>query len=91
MSTQRGTYKVIVKIENKPLIKDPEGEVILRDLLMKNNYNQVSNIRTAKLLEFEVKANNSENAKKIIKEICDELRIYNPLVRNCIIELEEEL
>ena len=90
MSTQRGTYKVIVKIENKPLIKDPEGEVILRDLLMKNNYNQVSNIRTAKLLEFEVKANNSENAKKIIKEICDELRIYNPLVSNCIIELEKE-
>ena len=91
MSTQRGTYKVIVKIENKPLIKDPEGEVILRDLLMKNNYNQVSTIRTAKLLKFEVKANNSENAKKIIKEICDELRIYNPLVSNCIIELEEEL
>ena len=57
---------------------------------MKNNYNQVSNIRTAKLLEFEVKANNSENAKKIIKEICDELRIYNPLVSNCIIELEKE-
>ena len=91
MSTQRGTYKVIVKIENKPLIKDPEGEVILRDLLMKNNYNQVSNIRTAILLKFEVKANYSENAKKIIKEICDELRIYNPLVSNCIIELEEEL
>tara|TARA_B100000749_G_C18161608_1_gene356125 strand:+ start:104 stop:382 length:279 start_codon:yes stop_codon:yes gene_type:complete len=90
VSTLRGTYKVIVKIENKPFIKDPEGEVILRDLLMKNDYKQVSNVSTAKLLKFEVKADDSENAKKIIKEICDELRIYNPLVSNCIIELEKE-
>ena len=68
MSTLRGTYKVIVKIENKPFIKDPEGEVILRDLLMKNDYKQVSNVSTAKLLKFEVKADNSENAKKELSE-----------------------
>ena len=82
-------YNVIVTIENKPLIRDPEGEVILRDLLMRNDFSQVKSVRTAKTLRFEVEASDEDDAKIIIKKMCDELRIYNPVVSKCVVEAVE--
>jgi len=39
------TYKVHVIIENKPGIRDPEGDTILNDLVLKNSFSSVSKIR----------------------------------------------
>jgi len=80
------TYKVHVIIENKPGIRDPEGDTILNDLVLKNSFSSVLKIRSAKMLKFEIKEKNKNLAKKKIQTLCDELRIYNPVVSKISIE-----
>ena len=73
-------YIVHVAIENKPGISDPEGKTILNDLVLKGTHQNVSKINTAKMLKFTITENNKESAQSTVREICDELRIYNPMV-----------
>ena len=84
------TYLVKVVIENKASARDPEGETILRDLLIKGGYGQVKIVRTAKLLKVWIDAVTSEDAKKITSKLCDELRIYNPVAHTCSISVDGE-
>ncbi len=83
------TYKVNVTIENKPGISDPEGDTILKDLVLKGNYKSVSSIRSAKMLKFIIKEKTKNDAKKTTQKICDELRIYNPMVSKVTIDVFE--
>ena len=78
--TFMATFTVHVTIENKPGISDPEGETILHDLVLKGTHKTVSKIKTAKMLKFTIKEKDKKTAKSKIQEICDELRIYNPMV-----------
>ena len=73
-------FSVHVTIENKPGISDPEGETILNDLVLKGAHVAVTGIRTAKMLKFAITEDDAESAKAAVRRICDELRIYNPLV-----------
>jgi phosphoribosylformylglycinamidine synthase len=79
-------FKVSVTIENKPEINDPEGETILHDLILKGNNSSVKKIRSAKMLKFEVDAKNKKIAEKIVVDLCNEFRIYNPLVSYVTVE-----
>lgn len=74
------TFNVHVTIENKPGISDPEGDTILNDLVLKGTHKIVSKIKTAKMLKFTIKEKDKKTAQSKIQEICDELRIYNPMV-----------
>lgn len=74
------TFAVHVTIENKSGINDPEGETILNDLVLKGNYSSVTKIRSAKMLKFTIKEKDKKSAEKKIRQICDDLRIYNPMV-----------
>ena len=76
-------FTVIVTIENKPFINDPEGETIYRELLLKNNYRNIKSVRTAKVLKLILSANNSKEAILNTRKMCEDLRIFNPLVSNC--------
>lgn len=73
-------FEVQVIIENKPGMNDPEGETILNDLVLKGSYSSVKKIRSAKMLKFQISTTTKENAEKTVRELCDELRIYNPMV-----------
>ena len=73
-------FNVNVTIENKPGISDPEGKTILNDLVLKGTHQNVSKINTAKMLKFTITENDKDSAQSTVKEICDELRIYNPMV-----------
>ncbi len=86
MINYMATYKVHVIIENKPGIPDPEGDTILNDLVLKGSFSSITKIRSAKMLKFEIKEKNKNLAKKKIQTICDELRIYNPVVSKISIE-----
>ena len=79
-------YLVSVVIENKPYINDPEGETILKDLIAKGGYSSVKTVRTAKMLNITIEAKDRKEAEDTVKRLCDELRIYNPVVSNCKIE-----
>ena len=80
------TFVAHVIIENKPNISDPEGDTILNDLVLKSKNSSVKKIRSGKILKFTVEASNKKNAEKIVENICQELRIFNPLVSNVVIE-----
>ena len=79
-------YLVHVIIENKPNISDPEGDTILNDLVLKGNNSSVKKIQVGKILKFTVDAIDKKMAEKIVENICQELRIFNPLVSKVIIE-----
>ena len=79
-------YLVHVIIENKPNISDPEGDTILNDLVLKGNNPSVKKIQVGKMLKFTVDATDKKMAEKIVENICQELRIFNPLVSKVMIE-----
>ncbi len=83
------SFNVHVTIENKPGISDPEGKTILNDLVLKGNYSAVTDIRSAKMLKFTITEKNKKLAEKKIQKICDDLRIYNPMVSKIIIKVLE--
>ena len=80
------TYIVHVIIENKPNISDPEGDTILNDLVLKNKNPSIKKIRVGKMLKFTVEASEGKKAEKIVENICQELRIFNPLVSKIVVE-----
>jgi len=83
------SFIVNVIIENKPGISDPEGKTILNDLVLKGNYRAVTDIRSAKMLKFIITEKNKKLAENKIQKLCDELRIYNPMVSKITINVLE--
>jgi len=73
-------YVVSIIIENKPGISDPEGETILNDLVLKGKNRTIKKIRSGTILKFSISEKNEKIAKDKVVKICDEMRIYNPLV-----------
>lgn len=73
-------FEVQVIIENKPGISDPEGATILNDLVLKGSYSSVKKIRSAKMLRFQISTTNKKAAEETVQKLCNELRIYNPMV-----------
>lgn len=83
------SFVVNVIIENKPGLVDPEGDTILNDLILKDKKISVRKVRSAKMLKFEIDAKNKEFAQKTVMELCNEFRIYNPLVSKVSVETTE--
>ena len=84
------TFNVHVIIENKPGISDPEGKTILNDLVLKGTHKTISKIKTAKMLKFTIDEKDKKTAQSTVQEICDDLRIYNPMVSKVVIQVFEE-
>ncbi len=82
-------FLVQVIIENKPYINDPEGETIHRDLVVKGGYSRVKAVRSAKMLKMTVTAGSKKEAVKTVQKLCEELRIFNPVVSNCTISAQK--
>ncbi len=84
------SFLVHVVIENKPGISDPEGETILKDLVLKESFSSVKKIRSAKMLKFTIIEKTKSLAEKKIRKLCDDLRIYNPMVSKITIAVFED-
>ncbi|MEM4527898.1 MAG: phosphoribosylformylglycinamidine synthase subunit PurS [Desulfurococcaceae archaeon] len=77
-----GIYKVGVVVKYKRGLRDPESEVIYKDLVLKKGYNMVKKVETGKFFLLDVEADSFEEAERIVKEMCEKLRIYNPIVHS---------
>ena len=86
-----GIFVAIITIENKNFLDDPEGETILNDLILKSGYSHIKSVRTAKSLKVEVIAKSIDDAKVKVKNMCDDLRIYNPIVSECKIIVKRKM
>ena len=73
-------------ISNKEGARDPEGETILRDLVHKSGFEEVKAIRAGKFLSVEVEAGDEESAARLVRKMCDELRIFNPAAHTLTVE-----
>lgn len=80
-----GKYLVVVTIENKDQVGDPEGETIKKDLIFRSGYSNVESVRSAKCYNIIINTKSEQDAKKEVTKLCEELRIYNPIVSNCTI------
>ena len=80
-----GKFLVVVTIENKKEVGDPEGETIKKDLIFRGGYSNVESVRSAKCYNIIINTETANEAKKEVTKLCDELRIYNPIVSNCSI------
>jgi phosphoribosylformylglycinamidine synthase subunit PurS len=78
-------FVICVTIENKEHINDPEGETIQKDLIIKGGYSSVESVRTAKTLKITVTEKNQTEAEKVVRNLCEDLRIYNPVVSKCTV------
>jgi phosphoribosylformylglycinamidine synthase PurS subunit len=88
VNLEKGVPKFIVQviIENKPYINDPEGETIHRDLVVKGGYSNIQSVRSAKKLKMVVNSKTERDAEATVKKLCQELRIFNPVVSNCTVQ-----
>lgn len=77
------SFVIEVIVENKPLARDPEGETIHHNLILKGGYSQVTDVRAGKLLRMKVEAGTPDAAKQLVKKLCEDLRIYNPAAHQC--------
>ncbi len=82
-----GSFTVEVVVENKPLARDPEGETIHRNLVLKGGYSQVTSVRAGKLLRMNVEASSPDDARQLVQKLCDDLRIYNPAAHTCEVRI----
>ncbi len=79
-------FLVLVTIENKPYVSDPEGETILRDLVVKGGYSNIKSIRSTKNLKMIITAKSKSVAEESVRKMCKELRIFNPVISNCSVK-----
>jgi phosphoribosylformylglycinamidine synthase PurS subunit len=83
-------FIIEISLENKPAARDPVAETIKRDLLAKKGYDIVTNVRSGQYLRIILMANSEEDAKEIVTNMCNDLRIFNPVTQNLnIIKVKE--
>jgi len=80
-------FNAEVIIEGKKNARDPEGETIMRDLMIKHGYDMVSSVRSGKILKVTLEASNEKEAEDICWNMVNELRIYNPVAHVCTIKI----
>src|SRR3979411_172808 len=79
-------FLVLVTIENKPFVSDPEGETILRDLVVKGGYSNIKSVRSTKNLKMIITAKSKSVAEKSVRRMCKDLRIFNTVISNCTVK-----
>ena len=80
-------FSIEIVISNKPQVRDPEGETITRDLIHKEGFRSVKEIRTGKLLLAKVEASTPDEAKNKALLMCNDLRLYNPVAHSLNIKV----
>lgn len=81
----RKKFFIAINIENKKYLDDPEGDTIMRDLIVKGGYSNIESVRSAKTLKMVVRSSSEKEALKTVENLCIELRIYNPVLSDCTI------
>ena len=64
--------KISATVTLKKDVLDPQGKVV-RQTLKNMGYDNVINVRQGKYFEIDVNENDPNQAKKIVKELCEKL------------------
>ncbi|MCX8185147.1 MAG: phosphoribosylformylglycinamidine synthase subunit PurS [Sulfolobales archaeon] len=82
-----GLYRVVAVVSYRRGLKDPEAETIYRDLILRHGYSAVKEVRVGKQFTLLVEAESPERAVNYVKEICDKLMIYNPVIHELYVTI----
>lgn len=80
------SMKALVKIDLKEGITDPEGLNALKALKLLG-FENVSEVRTAKIFKITLDSENKEEAEAQIRQMCERLLI-NPVVQSFSIDFQ---
>jgi phosphoribosylformylglycinamidine synthase len=89
-SPEKRIIDVNVTICNKQFLNDPEGETVLNDLILREDYKDIISVRSAKSLYIKVVAYDNKDALNKVMIMCEELRLYNPIVSTCEVSIVKE-
>jgi len=89
-SPEKRIIDVSVTISNKQFLNDPEGETVLNDLILREDYKDVISVRSAKSLYIKVLASDKKDALNKVRVMCEELRLYNPIVSTCDVSIVKD-
>ncbi|MEM3396604.1 MAG: phosphoribosylformylglycinamidine synthase subunit PurS [Thermoplasmata archaeon] len=81
-------YTVEIKVELKKGITDPEGENTKKALALLG-FNAIESVRSLRIYELMVVAENKEKALAIAEESCKKL-LANPVIHNYKIMVKEQ-
>jgi phosphoribosylformylglycinamidine synthase subunit PurS len=85
----RKRFVAVVSIENKKYLPDPEGETILKDLILKGGFNDIEAVRCSRTIRMMVSSKTQEQAKRLVVKICKDLRLYNPVISKCTVSVSD--
>ena len=85
--SKHSDFLVLVTIENKRYVSDPEAETIYRDLILKGGYSNIKSVRSTKNLVMVVTAKSEHVAEESVRKMCKELRIFNPVISDCTVKV----
>jgi phosphoribosylformylglycinamidine synthase subunit PurS len=82
-------YRAEVRVKLKPGIADPQGQTIER-ALPAVGFSDARNVRVGKLIELEVDASSSLEARRRIEEMCERL-LANPVIESYSVAIDESV
>ncbi len=77
--------RVTVLVTLKPGVLDAEGRQVER-ALRELGYDQVADVRTGKVIQLELDAQDAEGARQLAQEMCEKL-LANPVIEQYEIRL----
>lgn len=82
------TYSVKVNVTLKKSVLDPQGKTVLQ-AAKSLGFNQTEDLRVGKYFEASVKANNEQEAIKVVQELSGKL-LVNPVIEEFNIQEVKE-
>lgn len=80
-------YKATVIVRRRPSILDPQGKAAEQGALLLG-FNNISQTRIGKYIEFLVNADDRQSAEKEVNEYCNKL-LTNPIMEDFEFQLDE--
>ena len=81
------TYRVLVRVMPRTGLLDPQGQAV-ESALRVLGFAEASQVHVGKSITLEVRAASKDEAKALVKQMCDKL-LANPVTEDFLIEVEE--
>lgn len=81
------TFSILVEVQLRPGISDPQGQTIERSLPTLG-YDGVTDVRVGKSMRFSVDAPDEAAARAQVDEICQKV-LTNPVIEDAIITVDQ--
>ena len=80
------SYSVLVEVQLRPGVADPQGSTIERSLPTLG-FDGVSGVRVGKAVRFEVEAADEASARSQVDDMCRRF-LTNPVIEDAVVTLE---